>query len=175
MSPDPVLGEGWWHDNWDPRSDERTYLRRDLPFPAFSNSSADSKPGTGKSRDGRDWHPRAGYAGQVAVLSDTGWDGDRFGTYNRHLRWDSSAIIDGFDTFSIPLGLSEEAPAAAPIQADVTLRRTQRFRPRPGEHLTFVLGQQRGAVRASAEGLVTIPGLWLGPKWDLLKVDRSPK
>jgi hypothetical protein len=175
MSPDPALGEGWWRDNWDPRSDERTYLRRDLAFPAFSNSSADGKPGTGTARDGRDWHPRAGYAGQVAVVGDTGWDGDRFGTYNRYLRWDSSAIVDGFDAFSIPLGLSGEAPTAAPIQADVTLRRTQRFRPLPEEHLTFVLGEQRGEVRASGEGLVTIPGLWIGPKWELLKVDRSAR
>lgn len=175
MSPDPALGPRWWHDAWDPSTDERTYLRRDLAFPAFSASSADGKPGTGKSTDGRDWHPRAGYAGQVAVLGDSGWDGDRFGTYNRYLRWDSSAIVDGFDTFSVPLGLSAEAQAAAPIRADVTLRRTQRFAPRPGEQLTFVLGQQRGNVHASGEGLVTIPGLWIGPKWELLKVDRSPR
>jgi hypothetical protein len=174
MSPDPQLGAQWWDEDWDPDADERTYLRRNLAFPAFSSCSADGNPGTGRSRDGRAWHARAGYAGQVAVPGDTGWDGDVRGVLNRNLRWDSASIIDSFDHFEIRLGLGGPSPLPqTTVQVDVTLRRCQRFAPAPGEALRYRFGQSSGSSVVGPEGLVSIPALALGAQWETLRIERA--
>jgi hypothetical protein len=175
MSPDPNPAriEGWWSDGWDPDTDDRTYLRRNLSFPAFSGASGDANPGTGAPRDDRPWHPRAGYAGQVSVEGDTGWNGDPHGTLNRYLRWDSTALVDQFEEFTLPLGLSPEAPEGTTIRADVTLRRTQRFRPNAGEALDYAFGQKNGRIVVGPDGSVTLPALLLSSKWSLLKVQHA--
>lgn len=172
MSPDPhpERGKDWWRDGWDPDTDERTYLRRNLAFPAFSGASGDANPGAGKPRDDRPWHPRAGYAGQVAVVGDTGWDGESHGTFNRYLRWDSGAIVDQFEEFILPIGLSTEAPEGLTLRTDVTLRRTQRFRPTPGEQIDYIFGQQQGRISVSSDGSVTVGGLLLSSEWARLTV-----
>ena len=174
MSPDPQLGSHWWDAAWDPTHDGLTYLRRDLAFPAFSNSSADNNPGTGSARDGRSWHPRKGYAGKHRVSGDTGWDGDTQGALGRFLRWDATQILDSFDRFEIPLRHIQKAgPNSAKVTVDVALRRRQRFRPSPGEALGFELGTQTGSVDVSSDGSVFIPGLVLTEEWSTLRVLRS--
>jgi hypothetical protein len=174
MSPDPQLGSHWWDEAWDPTHDGVTYLRRDLAFPAFSNSSADNNPGTGRARDGRSWHPRKGYAGKHRVLGDTGWDGDTQGALGRFLRWDATQILDSFDRFEIPLRHIQKAgPNSAKVTVDVALRRRQRFRPSPGEVLNFEFGTQTGTAEVSSDGSVFIPGLVLTEEWSTLRVVRS--
>ena len=174
MSPDPQLGPHWWDASWDPTHDGITYLRRDLAFPAFSNSSADNNPGTGRARDGRGWHPRKGYAGKQRVPGDTGWDGDPQGALGRFLRWDSTQILDSFDRFEVPLRhIRTTEPDSTTITVDVALRRRQRFRPGAGETIHFQLGTQAGSVDVGLDGSVVIPGLVLGDEWTPLRVRRG--
>ena len=173
MSSDPELGPHWWDEEWNPTTDGRTYLRRSLAFPAFSKSSANDNPGTGGPRDSRPWHSRAGYAGKREVPGDTGWDGDRSGALSRFLRWDSTGLVDAFDRFEIPLGLDgAQALPSSVITADVTVRRAQRFRPRPGEQLGYEFGEITGKCTVTEDGLVLVQQLPITQEWHVLRLVR---
>ncbi len=188
-SAGPVMGSSWWDGGWDPVFNSATYLRRDLAFPAFSSSSADQNPGTGGSNGKQSWSESKGYAGTVGTAGDTGWDGDIAGVRNRFLRWNSNKIVDRTDRFEVPLhvlqGSGSAAPKAGypskkdlfdrtlPVTVDVTLRRVQRFACLPNESLTYSFGAQTGAIKADAEGTVTVPKLKLTGTWTTLVVMRK--
>lgn len=185
---DPKLGAGWWDESFSPIYDETSFLRSDLAFPAFSLSSADGDPGDGGGNGKQSWDVNAGYAGVLAVAGDTGWNGEIAGALNRFLRWDATAIVDTLDRFAVPLhvhdGDGDAAPAAGypsrgdrfdgelPVVVDVTPRRAQAFRLRPGELVAWRFGGQSGEASASATGELTIPGLELGLDWQLLELRR---
>lgn len=185
---DPKLGGGWWDDGFSPISDEVTYLRRDRAFPGFSLSSADGDPGDGEGNGKQGWSVNAGYAGDVAVAGDTGWNGEIAGALNRFLRWDAGALVDTVDEFSLPLhvhdGEGSDAPAKGypsrgdrfdgelPVVVDVTARRVQAFALRPGEVVAWRYGAQGGEASANAAGELTVPGLELGFEWQTLELRR---
>lgn len=186
-SADPVMGSSWW-GSWNPIFDDETFLRRDLPFPAFSDSSLDDDPGTGAGNGNQPWRESAGYSGSVSAAGDTGWDGDPAGVRNRHLRWLSTDIIDEPTRLEMPLRVgsgSGSAPPRAgypakgdrlegslPAVVDVTPRRTQRFRPAPHEPVRWTFGSLSGTVAADSDGEVTIPRLPLEEAWTTLILER---
>ncbi len=188
-SSDPVMGAGWWDDDWSRIFASDSYLRRDLPFPAFCQSSLDRDPGTGAGNGQQSWSTNSGYAGSVSNAGDTGWDGDLAGAINRFLRWDSAAIVDTPERLEMPLravdGTGTAAPQAGyptqgdkpdgslPIIADVSLRRVSGFRCLPGETVRWSFGALAGTVLADAEGLVTIPDLIIGSSWTTLVLTRN--
>jgi pimeloyl-ACP methyl ester carboxylesterase len=146
MTPDPTLGEHWWDDDWNPLTDDTTYLRNNLAFPAFSNSTGDNDPFVG---------------------------GDQVGGFNRHLRWDSNAIVDTVDRFEIPLRADQTGKAITaklPTRADVTPRRLQAFKTTSSATVHYKFGAQKGTVTADENGLFTIPQLKIGKKWQTLVV-----
>lgn len=185
---DPKLGGGWWDDGFSPVMDDTSFLRRDLAFPGFSLSSADGDPGDGEGNGKQSWSVNAGYAGDVAVAGDTGWNGEIAGALNRFLRWDAGAGVDTVDEFSLPLhvhdGEGSDAPAKGypsrgdrfdgelPVVVDVTPRRVQAFLLRPGEVVGWRFGAQSGEVSANGAGEVTVPGLLLEFEWETLELRR---
>lgn len=185
-SSDPVLGSDWW-GGWDRVFDDDSYLRRDLPFPAFTNSSHDDDHGGGEGNGQQDWSDNAGFAGNVAVPGDTGWSGTRAGAINRHLRWDSNAIVDTIDALEMPLQAldgqgeapSDDYPATGdwfdggPLVVDVTIRRAQAFLCRPGEAVLWSFGQHSGVSQADGDGAVTIEALPIGTSYQTLRLSRS--
>ena len=186
-SVDPVLGGSWW-GGWSWVLDDTTYLRRDQPFVAFTNSSRDDDPGTGEGNGKQTWSDTAGFAGTVSVAGDTGWNGDIAGVLNRHLGWDTSTIVDDVDTLSIDLRAldGDGSPpvgdypstgdwlAPGPIIADATVRRAQRFVCRPGESVAWAFDDQQGTVTANDDGSLTIPALELTSSWATLQLTRLP-
>jgi len=188
-SADPRLGNNWWDDGWNRAKDDITYLKRNLAFPAFSNSSADDDPGDGSSNGRQTWDDTRGYSGSVATPGDTGWNGDLAGAKNRYLRWDSRAIVDTWKRFEIPLRAKVDTSGTPPsdgypppgekyfgqlpILADVTLRRIQAFHCQPLEPLTWVFGTQTGIIRATDDGTVTIPQLEFGTDFKTLILVRT--
>ncbi|MBK8010613.1 MAG: hypothetical protein IPK13_04645 [Deltaproteobacteria bacterium] len=186
---DPVLGFGWWQKGWNPIFDGISFLQRSRAFPAFSHASHNDDPGTGHGNGRVPWNDETGFAANVNIPGDTGWDGALAGTFNRHLRWDSRAIIDTTERLEIPLrvldGEGSEAPApgyptigdrlgqATPIFADVTLRRVQAFQTRPGESIHMSFGpEERVLTAASDTGELIVRGLALEPSWKTLILTR---
>jgi hypothetical protein len=185
---DPLMGSGWWDNSFSPMRDATTFLRSDLAFPAFTLSTADSDPGDGEGNGKQPWSVNSGFAGDIPVPGDTGWNGAVAGALNRFLRWDAAGIVDTVDRFSMPLrvhdGEGSAAPAPGyptlgdrfdgelPVMVDVTPRRLQAFRLRPGERLRWSFGGAKGEVLVDAEGEVTIPDLELTLEWQTLELAR---
>lgn len=185
---DPVLGDGWWQVGWNPIFDATAFARRNLAFVAFSHSSVDDDPGNG-SNGKQSWNVNSGYAGQLSVAGDTGWNGDVAGGYNRFLRWDASQLVDTVDGFEVPLRVLDGAGGAppkpgyptigdkldgtSPVTVDVTPRRVQAFRCRPGDKVAYVFGALSGEVVADPRGEVTIPALPITTEWTKLRLSRK--
>ncbi len=174
-SSDPVLGGSWWDAGYNPVFDEVAFVRRDLAHPAFTASSVNDDPGDGSGNGNQTWSDNAGYAGSVGTPGDTGWTGDIAGAWGRSLRWEAAGIVDSIDEFAVPLyvldGDGEDPPqpgyptvgdrldGAVPVFVDVTPRRVQGFRARPGEVIGWSFGAMQGTVQADATGAITVPQL----------------
>jgi hypothetical protein len=186
---DPVLGADWWSGAFSFVTDATTRLRRDQPFVAFSRCSADGNPGDGSGNGRRPFDASSGYAGQVTVAGDTGWNGDIAGTHNRLLRWDSTRITDTIDRFSIFVravnGAGGAPPRAGypttgdrfdgalPVRVDVTPRRVQRFRTRASERVRWTFRGASGELAANSDGTVTVPTLALDSTFNELVLSRA--
>ena len=186
---DPTLGAHWWDTGWDRLTDRRSFLRRDLPFPAFSRSAADDDPGDGRGTGRRGWHPERGFSGSWFRPGDTGWTGDRAGARNRYLRWDSRRIVDRWNRLELPLflitgpgapGPNADSPPVGdrievprPIRVDVTPRRTQAFLCEPNERIRWRFGARTGVVVAAKDGSVTVPGLEISRVSATLELTRT--
>ena len=170
--PDPWLGARWWDRGWKPRSDARTFLKRDTAFAAFSRSTWDGHPGS--AGNGRQpWRSESGYAGDPKVAGDTGWDGDVAGMLNRALRWDASQLVDTRQRFVMPLRAELGPGVTTTPVVDVTPRRVQRFLCLPGERIRWSFGAASGFVTAAADGSITVPRLPLRGEWVPLVLERS--
>lgn len=185
---DPVLGADWWQSGWNPIYDTTASLRRDRAFVGFASASHDGDPGSGEGNGLQPWSDESGYAGTLAVPGDTGWNGEIAGAINRFLRWDAGGLVDELERFEIPLrGLDGEGgdppqvgyPTTGdrydgvwPIDVDVSLRRVQAFRCRPGEVVGWSFGDVGGEAVADEHGELTIEGVPIGPEWETLVVVR---
>jgi hypothetical protein len=124
-------------------------LRRDQALPAFGNCSLDDNIGEGD------------------LLS-----GEPFGQINAYLVWESATIVDEPGLFEITVWLwggDSQRRGAAPLDActvDLTPRRCQRFKPKPGDviswtSLNLATGAEAHSGRLTADslGLATIRSL----------------
>ncbi|MEM6290578.1 MAG: hypothetical protein AAGA54_04905 [Myxococcota bacterium] len=186
---DPLLGEGWWQAGWNPNFDDTAFTRRSLAVVGFSNASHDRDPGTGEGNGNQPWSDENGFAGELATPGDTGWNGDIAGALNRFLRWDANGIVDTIDRFEVPLrvldgdGTAPPAPGypsrgdrfdgELPVVVDVSLRRVQAFRTRPGESVSWSYAETTGRTSADAQGRLRIPALPLTHEWQTLIVTRG--
>jgi len=126
-------------------ADGRIVIRRNQSLPAFGNCSLDDNLGEGDIRSG------------VA-----------FGQVNGYLLWDTESIVDRSDRWEMTVILDDSAPLDE-CTVDLTPRRCQTFRPRPGERLRWTCtflppatdGRRLGggSIAADKWGLATIPQL----------------
>lgn len=188
---DPVMGEGWWDGGWSRVSDETSFLRRDLPFPAFTSFSEDGDPGDGSGNGNVPLSPSSGYAANVATPGDTGWSGDLAGSFNRFLRWDSTGILDTRDKLELPLryidgdgagapepgypSIDDQYDGSAAPTVSVTPRRVRRFQCLPGEIVDYRFGDVSGSAQANADGSVTIEDLPITSEWTTLVIERAAR
>ncbi len=115
-------------------------MKYDRNVPAFGNCSLDDVPGTGSL-----------------------FDGDMEGQLNGYLWWDAATGVDEAGKWELVVYLVKEAPRAS-CTVDVTPRRQEAFKAKPGEKLkwtNFGLAEgkvvQSGAIEADKWGLVTVP------------------
>ncbi|WP_158277464.1 alpha/beta hydrolase-fold protein [Opitutus sp. ER46] len=113
-------------------------FRLNESFPAFSHTSTNRDPGDGAPTSG-----------------------DIVGWMNRGLDW--SGIVDEPDHYEITLQ-AEPSVSAEPVRTDVTLRRVQHFRPRPGDELTVIQDSAAPTrIRVDPTGHITVPGVVIPP------------
>lgn len=121
-------------------------LATDRSLPAFGACSLDDDPGDGRPDNG-----------------------EAKGQINLYLAWKTVTLVDEPTRWEMSVHLIEKSPKDA-CTVDVTPRRCQRFKPQPGQELTWtstVDGKQiqTGTAVADRHGLVTLKGV---------KVTRSP-
>lgn len=128
-------------------------FRRDESYPAFTNTSTDRNPGNGAPDDG-----------------------DLVGWINRGMDWKN--VEDTSDRYAITI-LADYPGLEYPVRTDVTLRRLQRFKARPGEKLLARLGNGPPVtIAADVNGRIPIPAVVIpdknGTRLILTKTGRSP-
>ncbi|QDU92534.1 alpha/beta hydrolase family protein [Lignipirellula cremea] len=121
---------------------------RNQSYPAFGNSSLDGDLGTGEA-------PAPAGSRTRNMLADD--NGDLEGGVNLGFIWEE--VVDTEKTWSMRL---RNELATAPMTVDVTPRRCQKFKLRPGDTCQWTNSAGgTGMLTADAHGLVTIPGLML--------------
>ena len=176
---DPVMGCRWYDSGWEPFYQGPSQLRLDRSFPAFTAFSLDGDYG------GRD--DCISCQGSPEVPGDTGYvKGDRVGSINRYLRWNTATIVDLPTRWVVSISMVDDPVAqgipgagcsggtvagftyppcfdenlSAVATVDVTPRRLQAFDPEPGELVAWATSTgQQGLVAAGAGGVVTVPGV----------------
>jgi len=109
-------------------------FRRDESHPAFTNTSSDRNCGNGAPDDG-----------------------DIIGWINRGMDWKDIEDAPGHYAITV---LADYPGLNYPVRTDMTLRRVQRFKTRPGEKLTVRIGDAApSSITADANGRVTVPGV----------------
>ena len=158
--------------------------RTDRLLPAFSNCSIDGKPGKPQRK------PRAQYVKEKEAAKEyrkkTGkwkhvdpYDGDSTGMFNGYLRWDTrdQSIVDTPDAWSMIVYLSSpdsRGRGGAPkdlCTVDITPRRCQAFKPKPGESFKWTNTQlppepKKGEKPADAK--LVASGTVTADQWGLL-------
>ncbi|MBM4045162.1 MAG: hypothetical protein FJ279_08610, partial [Planctomycetes bacterium] len=114
-------------------------FRLDESYPAFSNTSTNRNPGNGDPADG-----------------------DIIGWMNRGMDWKD--IEDTTNHYAITL-LADYPGIEYPVKTDVTLRRVQKFKTKPGEKLSVRVGDAEPAnVQAGADGRISVPNITIPSK-----------
>ena len=106
-------------------------FRLDASYPVFSNCSDNRNYGNGDIKDG----------------DITGW-------MNRGIRW--KTLADEPANYRIRLSISHPE-IKYPVTTGVTIRRRQKFLPKPGETVQVKIGNQVSEVKVDENGLLTIP------------------
>jgi hypothetical protein len=116
-------------------------IRRDQSLPAFTNCSLDASPGDGDHADA-----------------------EKSGGINIHQRWEPETLVDQPGHWEISLHLQKSCPADR-ATTDVTPRRCQRFKAKPGQPFRWKLTEADG-------GKVVADGRAVADKWGLVTVER---
>lgn len=106
-------------------------FRLDSSYPVFSGSSDNRNYGNGDIKDG-----------------------DLIGWMNRGIKWKTLADEPG--RYCIEVTVSHPG-ITYPVTADVTIRRRQKFLPKPGETVRVKINGKISRVKIGADGLLTVP------------------
>ena len=130
-------------------------LRTNRSLPAFTSCSLDDNPGNGDPANG-----------------------DKAGQINSYLYWETETIVDKNDQWEMTVGLLENAPRED-ATVNITPRRRQEFKTRPGELLSWqnvsLVSRkvvQAGRILADDLGLVTLPAVIVGKGKNRLTIAR---
>jgi hypothetical protein len=126
-------------------------VRIDQSLPAFSRCSLDDRPGKGDANDG-----------------------DAQGQVNLYLTWETKDLVDRADRWEITMGLIAKAPQDE-AAVDITPRRCQQFKPKPGTRVKWtnrVAGKavQSGETQADRLGLVTLEKVRVGKQGSRIEI-----
>lgn len=152
-----------------------TSIRKNAAYPVFTNASTDDKLPWPFSV----WKPNVNTWG--------GWNGDikgdskmeiavgakLVGQVNGYFRWENVADVAKGLKMKLFLASADElggVSVPAEVKVDVSLRRIQAAQIKPGQSVGWTFGSAKGTVTADANGLVTIPGLVITGKKQLLTV-----
>ncbi|KKK81927.1 hypothetical protein LCGC14_2808510, partial [marine sediment metagenome] len=102
----------------------------------------------------------------------TAWATKPYSELNLHFRWDTASVVDRADRAEISVW-RRQLPRGEAAVTDITLRRAQRFKAKPGQTFRWTLGKKSGAVTADGDGLVTIRGVALSETPTKLVVSRK--
>lgn len=162
--PDPARPAQWW----DGVHGVAAEARRDRAHVAFVASTSDADPGDGKGNGRRAWDQERGYAGDVKVSGDTGWNGDLAGGRGIGLFFKGASVVDRTDRFEIPLMSSGQDAIV-----DVVPRRLRAFKPRPGDVVRWSCGGKRGIATVKPDGTMRLSEVPISTEWSVLVVERS--
>ncbi len=162
--PDPTRPATWWEG----AVGQLAEARRDRPQAAFVASSNDADPGTGKGNGRRPWSADRGFAGDVTVSGDTGWDGDLAGARGAGLYFRGGASIDAVVRFEVPL-----SAGTTDVVTDIVPRRLRQFRPLPGQVVRWRCGPSRGIATVKPDGTFRLAEVPLSTEWRTLTVELS--
>lgn len=115
-------------------------VRTDQTLPAFTSCSLDDDLGDGAPDSG-----------------------DDVGQLNAHLRWNTREVIDEPDRWEMTVLLKDDAPRET-CTCDVTPRRCQRFKVRPGDVFRW--------TNTPADGTAVAGGRVTADRWGLVTVER---
>ncbi|HUS90366.1 MAG TPA: hypothetical protein VM695_00905 [Phycisphaerae bacterium] len=135
-------------------------VRTDQSLPAFTRCSLDEDPGTGK----RLATPKEHKSPDGHVRKDP-CDGDPEGHANRWLTWDTKTVIDEPSRWEMTVALLAGAPKDE-CTVNVTPRRLQQLKPRPGQAFAWTAAGAAGGGEAAQRGTVT------ADKWGLLTLEN---
>ncbi len=131
-------------------------IRNNQTIPAFTHSSLDDNPGNGDPNNG-----------------------DTSGQINAHLYWLTEKIVDEEHRWEMTVGIGPDSPKPDGV-VDVTPRRCQRFRLKPGENLVWNNTRisdgeivQTGKVRADQWGLVTLEKVTISKGMNRLSIRKT--
>ncbi|MCR4416027.1 MAG: hypothetical protein NUV77_26725, partial [Thermoguttaceae bacterium] len=103
-------------------------------------------------------------------------DGDAEGQVNLYLFWKTHDLIDRADRWEMTAGLVAKAPRDE-CTADITPRRCQGFKPRPGQRVRWTNTQagqteaiQSGEAKADRWGLVTLEQVRLSKATNRIRI-----
>ena len=154
------------------KADFINQLRKNRPFPAFSNSSA---------------NPNIDLYDEFGNIVNAG---HLRGAINRYFRWDGAATVEDSDHVAIPIRIlvTQEGSASTdpdfpvlgneyfgptPITTDVTVRRLTQFQLMPNEAVDWAYGTQSGQTTANPDGSVTIRNLAINNQYQTLTINRA--
>jgi len=149
-------------------------VRTDQTLPGFSNCSLDDDIGTAKRKsDAQIEAERKRQEAEIAAgtrehVHLDPYDGDAEGQYNAYLRWRTDDVVDTPQRWEMTVYLADNAPKDE-CTVDLTPRRCQQFKPRPGQRLRWTNRSAEdgreiasGEVAADQWGLITVPKLAVG-------------
>lgn len=126
-------------------------MRKDQPYPVFANASCNSKlpwPDNLNSKE----------AGQI----------------NAFFRWknfkDTAEILEISLFLVSPNDLDTKFKIPTSATSDLTLRRLQNFKIKPGERFKWEFGSAKGETKVGALGLITIRGLKITDARTILRI-----
>lgn len=116
-------------------------IQNNQTVPAFTHSSLDDNPGNGDPNDG-----------------------DPSGQVNAYLYWLTENIVDENQQWEMTVGVGPEAPKVEGV-VNVTPRRCQRFRLKPGENLVW-------SNTRMSDGEIVQSGTVLSDEWGLVTLEK---
>jgi hypothetical protein len=160
-------------------------VRTDQSLPAFTHCSLDDDLGTAKRKSDeqiaaeRERQKAEVAAGKRRQVHVDPYDGVAKGQLNGYLWWRTDGVVDTKRAWEMTVLLKPDAPKGT-CTVDLTPRRLQQLKPRPGERFTWTNssdGEGReiasGEVTADKWGLVTLQRLTVGKAGSRITIRRK--
>lgn len=151
----------YWNDGEHAMAKDRPEdVRRDMDLPSLFRFRLDaSYPVFSSCSDNRNYG-----GGDIA-------DGDITGWMNRGIQWETLADEPG--SYRIRLSIAHPE-IKYPVTSDVTIRRRQKFLPKPGETILAKINGQTSELKIENDGLLTIPKV-LFPDGKAVEIELTGK